>query len=346
MKKIITHAGTHHADELLAIATIHHFVGELAIERTYSPTNQDFEDPNILVLDIGMKLDSENGNFDHHQNGEIPATNVLVLDHFCKDEKLKHLLLEYLFSYVDAVDRGIIIEGKDVEFHTPSFNSIIRNLNSLENGFEIALELAKTTLKSTIETAKKAIESEQTWSQLEKIGKIAIHHDKNYIVGWKEMAEKEGILALLSPNIRVEGSYQIISRDTEILKIPEHEKQTFLHANKFIASYPDFSSALNHAEEFLLQKNVKPQVLKSTTPFFEDHTIEIEGEIESADIYYPVKIEGKIMIAHFQGSGINEIDTMIAYEEFQLRYDGEEIDFDAFVSNELVHGTACWENID
>lgn len=250
-KKIITHAGTHHADEILAIATIHHFLGELPVERNFRPLEEDFNNPNIFILDVGRKLEPENSNFDHHQDGEISATNILILDHFCKDEKLKGLLKKYLFSYVDAVDRGNIIEGKETDFSTPSFNSIIRNLNNLENGFEIALQIAKTTLAAAIATAEKAIESEERWNGLQKIGKIAIQHDADIIIGWREMAEKDGILALISPNIREKGAYQITSRDTEILKIPAHEKQTFLHANQFIAAYPDLESALQHAKEFL-----------------------------------------------------------------------------------------------
>lgn len=249
--KIITHAGTHHADEILAIATIHHFVGELPVERNFRPSDEDFADSSIFVLDVGRKLDSQNLNFDHHQDGDIPATNVLILDFLCKDSKMKELLKKYLFSYVDAVDRGKVVEGKEKVFSTPSFNSIIRNLNNVEGGFEIALQIAKNTLSAAIATAEKAIESENRWKGLEKVGKIAIQHDTEFIVGWREMAEADGVLALVSPNIRVEGAYQITSRDTEILKIPPHEKQTFLHANQFIAAYPDFDSAINHANEFL-----------------------------------------------------------------------------------------------
>lgn len=250
-KKIITHAGTHHADEILAIATIHYFVGELPIERNFRPTDDNFSDPEIFVIDVGQKLEPEKSNFDHHQDGSIPATNILVLNHLCENVKLKELLKKYLFSYVDAVDRGNIVEGKETDFSTPSFNSIIRNLNNLENGFEIALQIAKTTLAAAIATAEKAIESEERWNGLQKIGKIAIQHDADIIIGWREMAEKDGILALISPNIREKGAYQITSRDTDILKIPAHEKQTFLHANKFIAAYPDLESALQHAREFL-----------------------------------------------------------------------------------------------
>jgi len=62
------------------------------------------------VLDIGGRLESEKGNFDHHQNENITATNMLILNHFCNDEKLKVLLRKQLFSYVDAVDRGIFFE--------------------------------------------------------------------------------------------------------------------------------------------------------------------------------------------------------------------------------------------
>ena len=112
---------------------------------------------------------------------------------------------------------------------------------------------------SALKTAEKAIESEQRWEQLEKRKGIAIQHDSNHIVGWREFAELEDIYLLITPNPRKEGSYSITTRDTEILKIPENSTQTFLHANQFIASYPSFDDAIDHAESCLLYTSPSPR---------------------------------------------------------------------------------------
>jgi len=159
--KIITHAGTHHADEILAIATIFHFVGELPIERKYTATDKEMTDPSIFVLDIMKKLQPELSNFDHHQDGNIQSTNILILDHLCKDEKLKGSLKKYLFDYVDSVDRGHVVEDRGEGIKVPTFNSIVRNLNNVDGGFDIALQIARSTLTGFVATALSRIDSEE-----------------------------------------------------------------------------------------------------------------------------------------------------------------------------------------
>ena len=49
MKKIVTHAGTFHADELCAIATLRLLYPGIPVERTYTPTPEDFSDPRETV---------------------------------------------------------------------------------------------------------------------------------------------------------------------------------------------------------------------------------------------------------------------------------------------------------
>lgn len=258
MKKIVTHGGTHHADEILGIATIHEFVDpNLPIERTFKPSNEDLNDDQVFVLDIAKRFEPSLNNFDHHQNGSIPATNILVLDHVCNDDRLKDILKHHLYNYVDAVDRGHIIEGKEPNFRTPSLNAIIRNLNSVANGFDIALQVAKTALKGAIATAKAQIKGEDIWQGLEKKNKIAYNHTTEFVVGWKDLAEKENILLMISPNQR--GGYQIVVRDSKVLTIPKDERQTFIHANQFLAVYKTFEDAESHAnfiidDYFLAQK--------------------------------------------------------------------------------------------
>jgi uncharacterized UPF0160 family protein len=247
-KKIITHGATFHADEILAIAVIEYSTATLPIERKFANqiTEAEYNDASVLILDVGRRLEPSLGNFDHHQDGNVPATNMLILDHFCKDLELKAKLQKYLFSYVDKVDRGHIVETGE-EMQTPTFNSIIRNLNGLEDGFELALQVARIALAGAVNTSEKAIAGEKAWNALEKLNGIAIDHSTNIIPNWRELAEEEDIVMMVSPNLR--GGYQITSRDTNIFKVEPHPQQSFLHANQFLAVYPDFETAKAHAVE-------------------------------------------------------------------------------------------------
>jgi uncharacterized UPF0160 family protein len=249
--RIITHSGTHHADEVLAIATIFEFVGELPVERKNNVNKEEQECPETLVLDIGGRLEPEKGNFDHHQNGHVLATNMLVLDHFCKDEKLKVILRKKLFAYVDAVDRGIAPERVEKDFLEPDFNSLIRWTNYIDNGFEKAVKIARLVLSAAIATARQSIKSEAIWKSIEKQGKIAVQYTTEPVVCWHELAQTDGILLLITPNNRIPGAYQLMSRDTKLLGIPHIEGQLYNHPSGFLAVYPDFSSTLKHAVEII-----------------------------------------------------------------------------------------------
>jgi uncharacterized UPF0160 family protein len=247
--KIVTHAGTHHADEVLAIATVFEFVGKLPIERKNEVTVEELENKEVLVFDIGGRYEPENGNFDHHQSTDIPATNVLVLNHFCDDEKLKANLRMQLFSSVDVIDRGIFPERPDYDFLIPDFNSLIRSMNNSDDGFKKALLVARMVLSAEISKAKKSIRREEIWNSLEKHDGIAIQHTNEPIMDWRELAERDGILLLVSPSNRQSGAYQVVSRDTKTLLIPKTDEQQFRHPSGFMAVYFNYNQAIKYATE-------------------------------------------------------------------------------------------------
>lgn len=273
--KIITHAGMFHADEVLALATFKFFTGlDLPIERKFSVTQEELQDKSVLILDIGRKLDEEMGNFDHHQSTFENATNLLVLNHFCNDYALIGKLQKHLFKNVSDVDRGLVQDSSG------SFNSIIRNFNSLENGFELAINVAYEILTAYIKTAEKAIKDEKIWETLRKENRV-VYLEDNHLTDWKELAKKEGILFAISPNLR--GGFQIISIDSEKWNIPVKETQTFRHNSGFMAVYATEEEAKNHAEEILRE-------------FFSNSVIEVEFENGKQKT---VKWNGKIMECKF-----------------------------------------------
>lgn len=249
--KIITHAGTFHADELLALATYQYFahpgftsfsVNDVAkFERKFQVSELEMADPEIVIIDLGRSYDPTLGNFDHHQDQNLPASNILVLRHFVPEGRFRDLLAEYLFKYVSDCDLG----GE--KSTAPTLTSIIRGLNNFShaNAYELAFRAAQTALLSAIATAEARIESEGRWAVVEKIGKVAITDSTQHIVGWHELAEEDGILLLVTPNQR--GGYQITSRSTDVFVIPEDPRQTFRHNSGFLAAYATKEDAVDHA---------------------------------------------------------------------------------------------------
>lgn len=254
---ILTHAGTFHADEVLAAAFLKLIFPSADIVRTYTPSTEQFADPNCIILDIGRQYDIDLNNFDHHQNKDLDATNMLILNRYYFEanlsEREKDYLVKYLFGYVSKVDTGAIVEQLEC---APTINSLIRGLNNLKSGgFNKALELASIAIDSAIETARRRSLSEDKWAIVDIFGGYAVWDSPEHLVGWHELAEADGVKFLITPNIREAGSYQITSRDSEKYNIPIDPRQTFRHNSGFLAAYKNRQDAIDHATELVLAQN-------------------------------------------------------------------------------------------
>lgn len=256
MKKIITHSGVFHADETVAIAILKQVFGEVEIEKTFKPTPESLENSEIFVLDIAGNYNPEKNNFDHHQNKELGASNLLVFWNFAdaiaekfgisENEKAEFNLLvtEKFLNYISDVDCGKVLEQNTANI--PTINSIIRNLNNVKNGFEIALQVAESAFIGACETAKLAVKGRTLWNSFEKLSeKVKLQETADFIPNWKELATEEGIMLLVQKNLR-EG-WQVVSRSTDELVLPTHEKQTFRHNSGFMCVFAEKQDAIDFA---------------------------------------------------------------------------------------------------
>jgi hypothetical protein len=105
MKKglIITHAGSAHFDDMLAIALIlaTNASTYFEVERR-EPSPAELEDPATWVVDVGARFEPELRNFDHHQSAECPAAFVLVARYLGIEDTLSVLPW---WHFKDSVDR-------------------------------------------------------------------------------------------------------------------------------------------------------------------------------------------------------------------------------------------------
>ena len=253
IKKIIVHAGAFHADEVLAIAILRHFGVVAPVERKFQVSAEELADPEIFVLDVAQRYELENGNFDHHHDKNLSATNILIADWLVQEGEMSSEVRENLqefLGYVSDVDRGVIPGGGIAA----SFNGIIRSMNPADltqstTVFESAVGLAQQIFASQMAVSERAVADTHIWAGLERIagGKVAIQLDTYQLAGWKEMAEKEGVTFLVTPNPR--GGWQIISRDSVLFNIPADGRQNFRHNSGFLAVYISKEDALAHATE-------------------------------------------------------------------------------------------------
>jgi len=256
MKKIITHAGIFHADEITAIAILKSLFGEVEIERTFKPTPEYLEDTEIFVLDIGGHYNPAKGNFDHHQNKELAASNLLVYwsyadaiaEKFAISENEKdefyHFMTDKFLNYISDVDCGKILEQNTS--YIPTINSIIRSLNNIKNGFETSIQVAEYAFIGACETAKLAVKGRTLWKRFKKLSdKVKLQETADFIPNWKELAKEDGIMLLVQKNLR--DGWQVVSRSTDELVLPAHEKQTFRHNSGFMCVFAEKKEAIQYA---------------------------------------------------------------------------------------------------
>lgn len=139
-KKIITHNGAFHADDVCAVASLMILFGDsIEIVRTREPELIQTGD---IVLDVGGKYDDEK-NFDHHQEGgagsrvnDIPyASFGLIWKRFgieiCKGKtKVAEKFDEIFVQPVDALDNGVqIVESRYNDLYPYSFNNVVLTFN-------------------------------------------------------------------------------------------------------------------------------------------------------------------------------------------------------------------------
>lgn len=254
---IVTHAGMYHADEVVAIELIRYAFDdyEIPVHRTFKVSDEMLNDTKVWVLDVGRVYNPLLKNFDHHQSDELPATNILILDtlihHGLICHKVGAKLGENFFNHVSDVDLGV----KHKEAGVPCINSVIACMNGSSSFYE-ACDIVRVILRGQINTAKMAVKGEESWDELVKEQDAAytgylINENKGIIPGWKKLALEDGIEYLLTPNARVEGHWQVITRNEIAFPISEGEGQNFLHNNKFMAVYNSYGEALAHVRKML-----------------------------------------------------------------------------------------------
>ena len=109
LKKIITHSGQAHVDEIMACSLIYYLENKIVpILRVDEPTDLELNDPEIAVLDIGAKYEPLKMNYDHHQlklwddKGGIVDTDAIQ----CTLSMLVRDTDRNLYSYLDVGEYG------------------------------------------------------------------------------------------------------------------------------------------------------------------------------------------------------------------------------------------------
>ena len=251
MKKIITHDGLFHADEVFAIALLLETRYEVPIHRTRDKSAMDtfLRDPDVFVLDVGGEYDVVYHNFDHHQKDytEGDATNMLVLRWLNANGYISNGLYEALlipFKAISIID----INGYD-GFNGYQVNSLIKSLNFVKNGWELALDLARSVIKAYVSRELGKERSLHIWNTALTVEGTSIKIVSQFPSEWKSYSDATFLIEdTQKDDIYSQGGIKVHSADATKFPIKSTGKETFLHKGRFLAAFNSIADAIECAK--------------------------------------------------------------------------------------------------
>lgn len=220
MKKLVTHSGKFHADDVFATAVLKKVFKEIELVRSRDPDTVASGD---IVYDVGRVYDPATNRFDHHQpegagvreNGVPYAAFGLIWKHFGEqlvaNKEVWRLVDEKLVQPVDANDTGFISSAaKNGEFDNYVLDRVAGAFNpswsepyeDSYNNFMYLVSFAESLLDREIVRATDAVQGMQ---EVEKVYQAA--DDKRVIIlekgyPWKEvLVDKSEPLFVIYPEV-------------------------------------------------------------------------------------------------------------------------------------------------
>lgn len=238
ISKIITHNGIFHADDCMTVALIKEFINEnIPVERTRNISADDYANPDIWIVDVGGQHNRMLNNYDHHQDSNLPAACMIILNELVN--------LCYIDEDMQVELYDAIYEISDIDCNGPhdkngfQVNSLIKSFNALENGFDIAVEVCRNYIKACKANVAKTEESRDIWNRGEKIGLIKVCDA--FPTHWKRYEEE---IFLVYPQA---GKWNVITRDSVTAPLADSVMADFMHTNKFLAVFSNKKDAMNCA---------------------------------------------------------------------------------------------------
>lgn len=252
MIKILTHDGVFHADEVFACALLKKVHGDATITRSRKMESKDFD----FVVDINEVYSPFSGEFDHHQDGQLPAANMLVLN-WVKAEKGPEPWsgLDKMFQFISNWDINVDdIHGKWREStrgfgYTPSVSQMIQSMNAQDiygpdqgRCFEKAVNWAETLIEASLEERRKQARWDLSWERREILDSGRLIYLPEFVPDWRRRVERE-VQFCLSPG-REEGQVNVTSVDSNKFQVQENAGTVFLHQNKFFGVFNGMEAAI------------------------------------------------------------------------------------------------------
>lgn len=250
----ITHGGsTHrnvHMDEFLSCCLVLHLHGDTPIFRR-NPTEEELNDSETLVVDVGMKHQPELGNFDHHQldrNAEPACALSMLVEHWGYADVFAYQ--DWYAPLVQIDSKGPFVVAKKLglakfpfELVSPLNNALLEMFSSSQvvslELRKIMVVLGKTVLKLAVDFSDKI----QVLHSKVEIGDCGVGYmliQDTDITGLQQYHDKKlpDVAISICHDDRGEGwtLYRFNDHPSiDFSKLSGHEEILFAHNGGFIA---------------------------------------------------------------------------------------------------------------
>lgn len=255
MYKIVAHPGSAHKDDFLSVSVLLATLKQAEVFRR-EPTEEDLNDPDTYVVDVGLELSSERHNFDHHQDPSLPCAFHLVMQHLGHHEAAMLMFAWYPhMSMMDVrgpyrtaehlgVDSSVLFASS-----SPIDGYIISTFASLEslNAQNPLYDLMKSLGENMIALIGRKMErlerlkSETKVIEIKHLKAVASDIDNSPKLAMElylRFLDDENIVMSITPSNRGEGWELLRLGDNTIVDfrvIENNQEIRFVHGSGFLA---------------------------------------------------------------------------------------------------------------
>lgn len=245
VEKIITHAGFSHADDLLSVALLLTKFPAATIHRVARVDERDLDDPEVIVVDVGGKFEPEKSNFDHHHDRNLPASLIMVIQHFFPEIPED---IEELQWISDWDTMGPVATQKKWGVNLPSFRDpiaevvlrVFSRVKVIEPGdlLHDALVMLGSELLEFLREQKEFIEKAKNAEVFEVKGLKVVKLSENVPVRFVKKVHSD-VAIVVQPNQREPGKLSVTRIDdhprVDFNRVREMHGVFFVHATGFMA---------------------------------------------------------------------------------------------------------------
>lgn len=263
MRHVVTHGGKAHFDEFFAVGLLLciSFDSPETFPPVYrrDPTEEELEDPDVAVIDIGGRHEPEKLNFDHHHDESLNASFRLVAQHFEIEEGNVDSILDRgheWYGYKDLLDRkgptraanSVGVQGDTKPLQSPVESWVISQFAEVgteEDSRQVEKSLAGLAALFAKDQIDRALSVKERMDTFRKVGGIEQYGGLRVFVVEREpdtfvlrqLRDEIGFDATLTENPREEGGMALYRYDDVDLDLQEASYSAFPQGKPIIFAH-------------------------------------------------------------------------------------------------------------